>query len=58
LLGQGHRPIYCSTDDSYDCGVNGPLKLGPVLEPLLLKYRVDLALFGHLHNFERSSFPP
>jgi hypothetical protein len=30
------------------------MHLGPVLEPLLLKYKVDLALFGHLHNYERT----
>jgi hypothetical protein len=54
LIVQGHRPIYCSTDDEYDCAVNGPKILGPVLEPLLIKYEVDLFLAGHLHNFERS----
>lgn len=54
LIVQGHRPVYCSTDDEYDCAVNGPKILGPVLEPLLLKYNVDLFLAGHLHNFERS----
>lgn len=52
----GHRPIYCSTDDYYDCNVKGPKELGPALEPLLKKYGVDLYLAGHLHNYERS-FP-
>jgi len=54
LLVQGHKPLYCSTDDYYDCEVTGPIKELPVLEPLFLKHKVDLALFGHLHNFERS----
>lgn len=54
LIVQGHRPIYCSTNDEYDCAVNGPKILGPVLEPLLTQYKVDLFLAGHLHNFERT----
>ena len=50
----GHRPLYCSTNDYYDCKVAGPTILGPQLEPLLERYKVDLALFGHLHNYERT----
>ena len=49
----GHRPLYCSTNDYYDCKVAGPTILGPKVEPLLQRYKVDLALFGHLHNYER-----
>ena len=52
----GHRPVYCSTNDYYDCEVKGPKELGPALEPLLQRYGVDLYLAGHLHNYERS-FP-
>ena len=28
--------------------------IAPEIEPLLKQYKVDLALFGHLHNYERS----
>ena len=49
-----HRPVYCSTNDYYDCRLAGPKQFGPLLEPLLRAHRVDLALFGHLHNYERS----
>ena len=49
-----HRPIYCSTSDPYDCNHAGPTVFAPALEPLLRRHRVDLALFGHLHNYERT----
>ena len=49
-----HRPIYCSTRDYYDCNIAGAQFFAPVLEPLLRLHKVDLALFGHLHNYERS----
>ena len=49
-----HRPLYCSTDDYFDCEMNGPNHLGPVIEPILLSNRVDLYLAGHLHNYERT----
>lgn len=49
-----HRPLYCSTDDYYDCRINGPKKLAPVLEPLLKENGVDLFVAGHLHNYERA----
>ena len=54
LIVTGHRPLYCSTDDYYDCKIAGPTKLRPALEPLLLKHGVDVYVAGHLHNFERS----
>ena len=54
LVVMAHRPIYCSTDDYYDCKVRGPTKMGPALEPLFERHGVDLGLFGHLHNYERS----
>mmetsp|Transcript_3485 Transcript_3485/g.12698 ORF Transcript_3485/g.12698 Transcript_3485/m.12698 type:complete len:141 (+) Transcript_3485:826-1248(+) len=50
----GHRPLYCSTDDYYDCNINAPKKLRPTLEPLMHKYGVDVAAYGHLHNYERT----
>jgi len=48
-----HKPLYCSTNDYYDCRV-GAEKIASVIEPLLKKYKVDLMLAGHLHNYERS----
>ena len=50
----GHKPVYCSTNDFYDCHIGGPKKIGPAVEPLLRKYGVDLFLAGHLHNYERT----
>jgi len=44
----------CSTDDYFDCEINGPKNQAPLIEPLLRQYDVDLFLAGHLHNFERS----
>lgn len=49
-----HRPIYCSTNDYYDCKVAGPTHIGPAIEPLLAEFKVDLFVAGHLHNYERS----
>ena len=49
-----HRPIYCSTSDFFDCQTNGPKNIGPSIEPILAKNRVDLYLAGHLHNYERT----
>ena len=45
-----HRPIYCS-DDSASAGPGGKFQLA--LEPLLLKYDVDLVVQGHSHVYER-----
>jgi len=50
----GHKPLYCSTNDYFDCQENGPKNIRPSIEPLLKKYRVDLYFAGHLHNYERS----
>ncbi|PAA68684.1 hypothetical protein BOX15_Mlig011833g1 [Macrostomum lignano] len=56
----GHRPLYCSNNDSRDCdwgartlrsGFNGH-RWG--LEPLIHKYGVDLAFWGHEHSYERT----
>ncbi|KAK6234430.1 hypothetical protein QUC31_006836 [Theobroma cacao] len=46
LIFTGHRPMYSSlgADDKF-------LK---IVEPLLLDNKVDLALFGHVHNYERT----
>eukprot|EP01083_Nonionella_stella_P022566 62410_1 len=50
----GHKPIYCSTNDYYDCAQNGPRYIEPVIEPLLKEYQFDLYFAGHLHNYERT----
>lgn len=54
IVVMNHRPIYCSTSDYYDCVSNGPGPIAAALEPLLQAHGVDLALFGHLHNYERT----
>jgi len=59
LIVFGHRPMYCSNDDSdHDCfsdtntlrnGWNGTYPL----EELLYRHGVDLYLSGHEHSYER-----
>ncbi|XP_043246191.1 acid phosphatase type 7-like [Amphibalanus amphitrite] len=57
----GHRPMYCSNfDDGNDCLSSADLlRVGipeqgiPGVEPLLMEYGVDLALWGHVHAYER-----
>ena len=49
-----HKPLYCSTNDYFDCKVNGPKKITPSVEPILAAAKVDLYLAGHLHNYERT----
>ncbi|KAJ8900268.1 hypothetical protein K2173_024908 [Erythroxylum novogranatense] len=50
LIFMGHRPMYSS-----GTGLFSVDKLfAAAVEPLLLKSKVDLALFGHVHNYERT----
>ncbi|XP_021887436.1 probable inactive purple acid phosphatase 27 [Carica papaya] len=50
LIFTGHRPMY-----STGIGISNVDKnFVDVVEPLLLENKVDLALFGHVHNYERS----
>eukprot|EP00940_MAST-03C_sp_MAST-3C-sp2_P000549 g549.t1 len=51
----GHRPLYCSSNDYYDCNMWGP-RARESLEPLLSRYGVDLYICGHVHSYERT-FP-
>jgi len=44
----GHRPMY-SSDLATD---SGPVQL--YLEPLLYQYHVDVAIWGHMHCYERT----
>lgn len=51
----GHRPMYSSYTGNYSIllppvDVNFP----PEIEPLLLNAKVDLAVWGHVHNYERT----
>ncbi|WCJ39012.1 purple acid phosphatase 27 [Euphorbia peplus] len=48
LVFTGHRPMYSSNIMSVD------IKFLAFVEPLLTKYKVDLVLFGHVHNYERT----
>ncbi|KAL9424327.1 hypothetical protein AB3S75_036251 [Citrus x aurantiifolia] len=48
LIFSGHRPMYSSLSSSVD------KKFVDAVEPLLLDNKVDLALFGHVHNYERT----
>nr|POE81098.1 putative inactive purple acid phosphatase 27 [Quercus suber] len=50
LIFMGHRPMY--TSSNADTSVD-PQFVNAV-EPLLLQYKVDLVLFGHVHNYERT----
>ncbi|XP_074286524.1 putative inactive purple acid phosphatase 27 isoform X1 [Silene latifolia] len=51
LIFTGHRPMYTSLKAAL-------LNIDPLfvnyVEPLLLQNKVDLALFGHVHNYERT----
>lgn len=50
-----HRPLYCSTNDYYDCHMAGPQHLRPALEGLFVAYGVDAVVAGHVHNYERTA---
>uniref|UniRef100_A0A2N9EWS7 Purple acid phosphatase n=1 Tax=Fagus sylvatica TaxID=28930 RepID=A0A2N9EWS7_FAGSY len=45
-----HRPMY--TSSNADTSVDK--RFVNAVEPLLLEYKVDLAFFGHVHNYERT----
>eukprot|EP00735_Rhodelphis_limneticus_P012681 TRINITY_DN59_c0_g1::TRINITY_DN59_c0_g1_i1::g.14719::m.14719 TRINITY_DN59_c0_g1::TRINITY_DN59_c0_g1_i1::g.14719 ORF type:complete len:495 (+),score=147.38,sp/Q9LMG7/PPA2_ARATH/36.78/5e-76,Metallophos/PF00149.23/1.6e-17,Metallophos_C/PF14008.1/7.6e-08,PhoD/PF09423.5/1.9e-05,Metallophos_2/PF12850.2/0.031 TRINITY_DN59_c0_g1_i1:51-1487(+) len=44
-----HRPMYLSSDGEGDYAVGFKASF----EPLLAQYKVDLALWGHVHEYER-----
>ncbi|KAL9652051.1 hypothetical protein ABK040_000392 [Willaertia magna] len=44
-----HRPMYSSNKNH---GSHDPLRIA--IEPLFKKYKIDLALFGHVHAYERT----
>ncbi|GMH02520.1 hypothetical protein Nepgr_004359 [Nepenthes gracilis] len=51
LIFAGHRPMYSSIKGLEILNVDP--RFVSAVEPLLLQYQVDLALFGHVHNYER-----
>ncbi|KAG2639461.1 hypothetical protein PVAP13_2KG010600 [Panicum virgatum] len=47
----GHRPMYTSSDETRDAALKQQMLQN--LEPLLVTYNVTLALWGHVHRYER-----
>ncbi|KAI9116718.1 hypothetical protein K1719_012376 [Acacia pycnantha] len=52
LIFMGHRPMYSSTKSVLLPNVDE--NFVKAVEPLLLENKVDLVLFGHVHNYERT----
>ncbi|KAF7836159.1 putative inactive purple acid phosphatase 27 [Senna tora] len=50
LIFMGHRPMYSSNNGLFSVDQN----FVKAVEPLLLENKVDLVLFGHVHNYERT----
>ncbi|CAN1128266.1 Probable inactive purple acid phosphatase 27 [Linum perenne] len=48
LVFLGHRPMYSSSNPT-----SIDEKFVATVEPLMQQYKVDVALFGHVHNYER-----
>ncbi len=48
----GHRPLYSTSNLDYPPGQQGRTRAA--FEPLLLKYKVDVYMSGHVHWFERT----
>ncbi|KAL7113763.1 hypothetical protein ACP275_04G079700 [Erythranthe tilingii] len=53
LIFTGHRPMYSSSPGNLFLP-NVDSEFVTAVEPLLLANKVDLALFGHVHNYERT----
>lgn len=57
IIAYAHKPLYCSTEDYYDCSINmGMGHIRRLFEPLFQEFGVDVYLTGHVHNYERT-FP-
>ncbi|KAH9290758.1 hypothetical protein KI387_034875, partial [Taxus chinensis] len=54
LIFTGHRPMYSSILDNALLPSSVDADFVAAIEPLLLQYQVDLALWGHVHNYERT----
>lgn len=51
VIVQGHRPMYTTSNELRDAGLRA--RMLEHLEPLLVKNNVTLALWGHVHRYER-----
>lgn len=40
IVVMGHRPMYCSTNDYFDCEHNGPERIAPAVESLFIQYMI------------------
>jgi hypothetical protein len=47
-----HRPVFVDSNDSGDQASASTIRKG--IEPLMVKYQVDLVLAGHIHSGQRS----
>jgi len=63
LIFAGHKPMYLSAQEGLGSNITWPpvnLEQGVAvvmqsrLEPLLLKYKVDMAMWGHAHSYQRT----
>ncbi|CAK9192348.1 unnamed protein product [Sphagnum jensenii] len=57
LIFTGHRPAYSSYQNSIIDDITGTAvdtSFPLAIEPLLLNAKVDLAVWGHVHNYERT----
>lgn len=52
IVFQGHRPMYSSDNKAMRLIITA--KLIEYLEPLLVEHKVNLALWGHVHKYERT----
>lgn len=51
----GHRPMYSSYSGALNIVLPAvDVNFAPAIEPLLLTAEVDLAVWGHVHNYERT----
>jgi hypothetical protein len=48
-----HRPLYCTTQGTGDCGASAEYLRGRV-EGLFVTHGVDMVTVGHMHNYERT----
>ncbi|CAL5212999.1 unnamed protein product [Lathyrus oleraceus] len=51
IVVQGHRPMYTTSNEIRDAALRG--KMIEHLEPLLVNNNVTLALWGHVHRYEK-----
>ncbi|XBI82468.1 hypothetical protein VPH35_091150 [Triticum aestivum] len=54
LVFLAHRPLGYSSNDFYAQEGSFAEPMGRALQPLWQRHRVDLAIYGHVHNYERT----